>query len=491
MTYQPQHQQQTHQKNSFSPEPQPSRYVDQFSSDDSNGMAVQNLSLHPTKNEMQLDLSIYKSYKASQDYMKKLTFEHKMNVLEQDQIEVDQPMMTTSDSEKKSENPEHSKYSEELSAEIRNKFDIDLDMRLKSYEAMERNHMYDGSEMDFRSKSYDICDMMESRNKQYELESDFCRSERAFEPLMLNTAASELQGLDMSARSGFHSYAAAANIGRYHHLYPEVDRVDLRLSYSPPPPPPPPPAPAAQPPPYAADLLRVVSLEVGGVDGVGVGSGGGGGRHSVDLSLRSAAHAAAAAAAHAAHAAAAHPALHQIAAHAAAAAAARHHLALSDAAAHAHAHAASVRLLTDHTASRILNDGAATASTSAAAAVNHLLNAATVDDAGGSGSSPIGGNSGSRGGGLLSPEQSRLLLSDVVATRAIPPTSNGGGGGGTVSPPVFGGGFGGSAAVVTQPPYHPTPSHHRRRPHRPLRLHRPPLPITIPPTINTLTRMQT
>nr|CAI5840701.1 unnamed protein product [Callosobruchus analis] len=412
--------------NSLSPQ---NMYVDHFSSDDSNGMAVQNLSLHPTKTEMQLDLSIYKSYKASQDYMKKLTFEHKMNVLEQEQIEVDQPMIT-SDSEKKSENLEHSKYSEELSAEIRNKFDIDLDMRLKSYEAMERNHMYESSEMDFRSKSYDICDMMESRNKQYELESvDFCRSERAFEPLMLNT--SELQGLDMSARSGFHSYAAAANIGRYHHL----------------PPPPPPPAPPPPPTAYShADLLRAVSLDLsaaapGGSSAVGVGgagSGVGGGRHSVDLSLRTAAAAAAAAA----HAAAAHP-LHQIAA---AAAAARHHLALSDAAA-----AASVRLLTDHTASRILND---------TPSVNHMLNA--VDETGGSGSD-VGRT------GLLSSEQSRLLdqqsrlISDVAAAaaaaaRTILPGAASNGvnvGGGATSPPLFGGGFGGAA--VTQQPYHPTP----------------------------------
>ncbi|CAH2006070.1 unnamed protein product [Acanthoscelides obtectus] len=462
MTYHQPHHQHSQQK-SISPEPATSRYADHFSSDDSNGMAVQNLSLHPSKSEMQLDLSIYKTYKASQDYMKKLTFEHKTDDLEQDQIEVDQPIVT-SDSEKKSDNQEHCKYSEDLTADIRTKFDIDLEMRLKSYEAMERNHLYESNEMEFRSKtSYDICDVMENRNKQYELESDFCRSERvpaaAFEPLMLNT--SELQGLDMSARSGFHSYA---NIQRYHHLYPEMDRVDLRLNYgstSPPPPlqsapavpPPPPPPPsyshaAAAAAAAAADLLRVVSLDLSTPPGNPAAPPAR--PCTVDLSLR------------------AHPAaaLHQIAAVAAShrllgtdLAAARHHLSLSDATA-----IASARLLTDHTTSRLLNESSA----------NHLLTTASAaDDTGNNGS----GNS--NGGRLLSEQsvrlleqQNRLMITEAARnggpTLATACNTSGGGllqvqptapsasnNGVSTSPSPFGG-FSAPAAIP-QPPYHPTP----------------------------------
>lgn len=124
--------------------------------------------------------------------------------------------------------------------------------------------MYDpqssGDLVDFR-KTYELPDNTDPRppNKPYDgsLDSDF-RSERNFEPIVLSSA--ELQGLDMSARS-FHNYP---NMNRYHSLYPEVDRVDLRLNYSP-------PAPT-----YShADLLRVVSLDLTPP-----------GRHSVDLSLR-------------------------------------------------------------------------------------------------------------------------------------------------------------------------------------------------------------
>ncbi|CAG9854645.1 unnamed protein product [Phyllotreta striolata] len=260
-----------------SPVPSPSRYdifahhvnPDHLSSDDSNGMTVQNLSLHNAKNDIQLDLSLYKTYKSSnQDYIRKLKFDDD-NTLEQDHIDVISQDLPSDVQGMEGENKggpdrdEHDKY--ELSADIRNKFDIDLDLRLKAYDTMDaealrqRNHTYETSELDFRSKAaYDLIDAVENRNKQYDLIDNDFRTDRNFEPLILNS--SELQGLDMSARS-FHNYT---NINRYRPLYPEVDRVDLRLNYSPP------------PPTYThADLLRVVSLDLTPP-----------GRHSVDLSLR-------------------------------------------------------------------------------------------------------------------------------------------------------------------------------------------------------------
>ncbi|CAG9821719.1 unnamed protein product [Phaedon cochleariae] len=239
----------------LSPVPSPPRYAfghaDQ--SDDSNGMTVQNLSLNNSKDDIQLDLSLYKTYKSNgQDYMRKVRLGEED--LDQDHIDVinsDLPNMENEDKEL-SDREDHPRYTEELASEIRSKFDLDLDVRLKGYEGIDcealrqRSHAYEGGEVDFRNKQYG--DLMES---------DF-RADRNFEPLILNT--SELQGLDMSARS-FHNYS---NINRYHPLYPEVDRVDLRLNYSPP------------PPAYThADILRVVSLDLTPP-----------GRHSVDLSLR-------------------------------------------------------------------------------------------------------------------------------------------------------------------------------------------------------------
>ncbi|XP_060519982.1 uncharacterized protein LOC132698117 [Cylas formicarius] len=248
-----------------SPVPSPPRYdfghggtvEHNLSSDESSGMAAQNLSLHGTKTDIQLDLSVYKpGYKI--DYLRRLKFEGEGTVASGGgtnnlETEVDiGPSLTNS----LQETDERLKYHDELSAEIRSKFELDLDMRLKNYESIDaeilrqRSATYEnvttGTDLEFRNKGYDIVDCVET---------DF-RTDRNFEPLVLNS--SELQGLDMSARS-FHNYS---NINRYHHLYPDVDRVDLRLNYSPP------------PPPY--DLMRVVSLDLTPP-----------GRHSVDLSLRS------------------------------------------------------------------------------------------------------------------------------------------------------------------------------------------------------------
>lgn len=268
----------SYEQKNVTPVPSPPRYdfghavnTDHLSSDDSNGMAAQNLSLHNPKNDIQLDLSLYKTYKTdNQSYMRRMKFENENNALNQDQLNgINQnnlsEMQPPDSDHKENESIERPKYPDDLtSADIRNKFEIDLDLRLKNYENIDteslrqRNSSYDNGDSDFRSKGYDLIDAIENRNKQYEsMESDF-RTDRNFEPLLLNS--SELQGLDMSAR-GFHSYS---NINRYHHLYPEVDRVDLRLNYSPP------------LPTYThADILRVVSLDLTPP-----------GRHSVDLSLR-------------------------------------------------------------------------------------------------------------------------------------------------------------------------------------------------------------
>nr|XP_023019105.1 uncharacterized protein LOC111507948 [Leptinotarsa decemlineata] len=264
------------QKNN-TPVPSPPRYdfghavnPEHLSSDDSNGMTVQNLSLNDSKNGIQLDLSLYKSYKhTSQDYVRKLKFATASDTLDQDHVDVMNQDLPSSISNMESdkelvERDDHPKYSDELSAEIRNKFELDLDMRLKGYDSIDseilrqRNHTYESGELDFRNKTYDLIDQVENRNKPYDgIESDF-RTDRSFEPIVLNS--SEMQGLDMSARS-FHNYP---NINRYHPLYPDVDRVDLRLNYSPP------------PPTYThADILRAVSLDLTSP-----------GRHSVDLSLR-------------------------------------------------------------------------------------------------------------------------------------------------------------------------------------------------------------
>lgn len=222
-------------------------------------LSVQNLSIH-SKNVIHVDLPSYKiSYKISSQDFRKLKFD---NIIEQEHLPNNVP---SNDLTKELDTHSHSKYSEDLSTDIRHKFDVDLDIRLRNYESAaaesdtirQKSHIYDNSDVDFRSKTYDLIDSTESRNKQYEIDSDF-RAERHFEPLILNS--SELQGLDMSARS-FHNYP---NFNRYHNLYPDLDRVDLRLNYSPP------------PSTYThADILRVSSLDLTSP-----------GRHSVDLSLR-------------------------------------------------------------------------------------------------------------------------------------------------------------------------------------------------------------
>ncbi|XP_030749206.1 uncharacterized protein LOC115877185 isoform X2 [Sitophilus oryzae] len=250
-----------------SPGPSPPRYgfghninPENLSSDESNGMAAQNLSLHAAKNDIQLDLSMYKTPYKTPEYLRRMKFDGEIgttsNALNPLEPEVD---IVQDMSNGLQEKDDRNKYHDDLSAEIRSKFELDLDLRLKNYEnnieteLLRQRGAYDtGSDLEFRNKSYDLIDTLENRTT---VETDF-RPDRNFEPLVLNS--SELQGLDMSARS-FHNYS---NINRYHHLYPEVDRVDLRLNYTPP------------PPPY--DLMRVVSLDLTPP-----------GRHSVDLSLRS------------------------------------------------------------------------------------------------------------------------------------------------------------------------------------------------------------
>lgn len=248
-----------------------------LSSDDSSGVGVQNLSLHNTKNDMQLDLSIYKSPyfrmkfdvepERKQVYVlemnedcKNYTTSEDNNLMSQ---QTDLPDNLQKDDLQKESSLERYKYGDQ-SLDVR-KFELDLDLRLKSYENIEselRNRNYEGAcdPNDFRIKNYEI-DGMDSRNKVYDglIESDF-RTERGLEPLLLNPT--EIQGLDMSARN-YHNYP---NLNRYHHLYSDVDRpsVDLRLNYSPP-----------QPSYTHADILRVVSLDLTPP-----------GRHSVDLSIR-------------------------------------------------------------------------------------------------------------------------------------------------------------------------------------------------------------
>lgn len=284
------------QSKNVSPVPSPPRYdfghtvtTENLSSDDSNGIGAQNLSLHnSSKDNIQLDLSIYKTpynlesnFQFRKDFRIKFDIEHERNkeyILnvqdvsksyeEQKFIETDN-QIDSNDLNVKDFDNVHGDIKDKDSelddvrnlSDIRNKFEIDLDMRAKNYENIEneiRCRTYDNVD-EFRIKNYDIGDSIETRtievrNKIYDglLDSEF-RTDRNFEPLVIN---SELQGLDMSARS-YHNYG---NLNRYHHLYSEVERpsVDLRLNYSPP------------PPSYThADILRVVSID------------------SVDLSLRS------------------------------------------------------------------------------------------------------------------------------------------------------------------------------------------------------------
>lgn len=413
---------QTYNKN-LSPVPSPPRYDfghnnnvnnnEHLSSDDSNGMAAQNLSLNNnSKNDIQLDLSIYKSpYKElhikneqkqiltinnlTKNYINCETNSSSLEteVDNMNQHDLSNNLQQNIDDVKQCDESERVKYNNNTNETNENdgrnnKFEIDLDLRLKNYDIDDsslrnRNHIYETinttNDVDFRNKNYEIIDnSIESRTTN--LDTEFRTTvERNFEPLILNS--SEIQGLDMSARS-FHNYS---NINRFHHLYPDVDRVDLRLNYSPPP-----------PPTYThADILRVVSLDLTPP-----------GRHSVDLSLRS------------------HP-LHPIANTRLLTEHGIHHqsrLLSSDSRLLSET---SGRILSDHTTTRILaNDQLTT---------NHLLTTAEQ-------------------GRLLS-DESRLLSEQsrlISDGRILPPpqtTPNG-----SVSPvPTFGG------YSVAQSPYHPTP----------------------------------
>lgn len=255
-----------------------------LSSDDSNGIGVQNLSLHNQKNDVQLDLSIYKApyfrmkfdleSERKQVYVLDMGGEGCKSYGEQTehvgQENLDQNSLGNKEFESiqsddlkqhKDSSVDKYKYPTDQNLDVRNKLELDLDLRIKTYENIEselRNRNYDTTfdTTDFRLKNYDL--ELIDRNKTYDnlVDTDF-RSE----PLVLNPT--EMQGLDMSAR-GYHNYT---NLNRYHHLYGDVDRpsVDLRLNYSPP-----------QPTYTHADILRVVSLDLTPP-----------GRHSVDLSLRS------------------------------------------------------------------------------------------------------------------------------------------------------------------------------------------------------------
>lgn len=276
----------TDRSKNVSPISSPPRYdfnpppnVEHMSSDDSNGVGAQNLSLHNSKSDMQLDLSIYKSPYFRMKFDSETERNKQVYVLEMGDDGKnygDENLIAQSDlsdglqndeSKQKDGGLERYKYGGgDQNVDLRSKFELDLDLRIKSYENIEselRSRNYEGicDANDFRIKNYDI-DSIDSRNKTYDglIETDF-RAERGLEPLLLNPT--EIQGLDMSARN-YHNYS---NLNRYHHLYSDVDRpsVDLRLNYSPP-----------QPSYTHADILRVVSLDLTPP-----------GRHSVDLSLRS------------------------------------------------------------------------------------------------------------------------------------------------------------------------------------------------------------
>ncbi|XP_050299642.1 uncharacterized protein LOC126738382 isoform X2 [Anthonomus grandis grandis] len=212
--------------------------------------------LEQEKHDSEMDMSMYKksAYKLYYDYFKRLKFDDNNgsgHPVEPQPTETEMSDIARHLAEK----DEKDKFNHDLAADLRNKCDIDLDLRVRHYENTLDSDLnrqrYEtwNTDLTSRPKNSDLLNM--SLDNRDLLDSDF-RSERQFEPLALN---SELQGLDMSTR-GFHNYS------RYHHLYPEIDRMDLRLNYTPP------------PPPY--DLVRVVSLDLTPP-----------GRHSVDLSLRS------------------------------------------------------------------------------------------------------------------------------------------------------------------------------------------------------------
>nr|XP_022920311.1 uncharacterized protein LOC111428853 [Onthophagus taurus] len=256
---------------------------DNISSDDSNGIGVQNLSIHNTKENAQLDLSLYKShynldpnFQFRKDFRLKFDENDRKLYLGMDvpksyddihKFTSEIPNQNELDLQSRALNDNQLQEQEKLK-EIENirKFDLDLDLR-KNYDNLDSElrsrNTYDNTIDDFRIKSYDLVENLETRNSLENrnlLDTDF-RPDRSFEHLVLNSA--ELQGLDMSARS-YHNYS---NLNRYHHLYSDVDRptVDLRLNYN---------SPSQN---YThADILRVVSLDLTPP-----------GRHSVDLSLRS------------------------------------------------------------------------------------------------------------------------------------------------------------------------------------------------------------
>lgn len=391
----------TDRSKNVSPISSPPRYdfnppanVEHMSSDDSNGVGAQNLSLHNSKNnDMQLDLSIYKSpyfrMKFDGDAKRSNVYVLEMNGddnLMSQQTDLGDGLQTD-DIKQKDLGLERYKYGSDQNVDLRSKFELDLDLRIKSYENIEselRGRNYDNicDANDFRIKNYDI-DGLDTRNKTYDglIESDF-RAERGLEPLLLNTT--EIQGLDMSARN-YHNYP---NLNRYHHLYSDVDRpsVDLRLNYSPP-----------QPSYTHADILRAVSLDLTPP-----------GRHSVDLSLRS------------------HP-LHQIA----------NSRLLSEHALQTNSHRlldqtrllntdtrhlGEARILSDHTTNRLLSN-------------DQLLTNRLISDE-----------------SRLIPEQSRLLDQSRLLAGEGRLMSGAGNGGGVSPPPVQYGGY-----PVSPGPYHPTP----------------------------------
>lgn len=313
-----------HDSEIVSPGNSPPRYnfhhaAENLSSDESNGIVAQNLSLNNSKDKMRLDLVGYKTHYGDLDNsdlsLRKYDLRQKYD-LEQERTkiyDIDVEERNKNYNERALTNDIRAKFdignsSENMETDLRNKqydnsdasdlkmkhFEVDTDFRSKYHEEEIHSNKYDqidskydddrnkqieidvddrnkttyesGLDSEIRNKSYDL-DSLELRNKSYDniVDTDF-RSDRNFEPLVLNPT--ELQGLDMSAR-GYHSYTSGAvqGINRYHHIYSELDRpsVDLRLGYSPP------------PPPYShTDVLRVVSLDLTPP-----------GRHSVDLSLRS------------------------------------------------------------------------------------------------------------------------------------------------------------------------------------------------------------
>lgn len=225
---------------------------DHLSSDDSTGLPPLESSQHDLnlnkQSEVDQDVSIHrKSSFRMYDYFKRLRFDEPISS-HPNEIEVPEIPSHLGDSSK----DDKDKYEQEIAADLRSKFDLDLDFRVRHYENNLDSELNRQRSFMCGNKNTDVLNMTADNRDLVGV--DF-RADRHFDSLDLN---SELQGLDMSTR-GFHNYQS--NINRYHHVYPELDRMDLRLNYTPP------------PPPY--DLVRVVSLDLTPP-----------GRHSVDLSLR-------------------------------------------------------------------------------------------------------------------------------------------------------------------------------------------------------------